>query len=256
VLIPSTEELSKALFLSSFATTFAINLAFWVTLSTIGSYYALFIMGLNILLTAPITLSIASLSNERWDLKSGFTICYSIFAAIKIASFAICLSKVAFYEGGSIASLRNVCKNYYVAMILLIASSIFQFILLWLVTTMIYLRVRNLGTHNPQNATDQGGIISSQTIRMVGLLPYTFAILSIIILERLDTYAQLTSDNPENGYNSLSFSQIFAVATTIAPVIEFIKYMFHKQPRLNDRSPFWHIIRATNFHRRKYSHST
>lgn len=250
VLLPSTKELSKVLFLSSFVMALAINAALWGSLHTIQSYYALFIMGLNILLVAPITLSAANIFTETSKIETGYTICCGIFAAIQAISFVICVLNAIYFDGRSIASFRSVCRNYYAAMILLIIVSMLQFVNLSLVGLMIYRRIMALKASYARartNAHKRPLFLSRQGILMLGALPYILAILTLVILERLNTFVQLTTENAKNGYNTLSFAQKFALATSVAPFIEVTKYMFRKTKRLGGRSPIWYMISATNF---------
>jgi membrane protein implicated in regulation of membrane protease activity len=137
-------------------------------------------------------------------------------------------------------------------MIILITSSVLQFIILCVVTFMIYRRSRSFSARQ-QEDDERRALIASQRIRIAGTTPYILATLAIIILEELHRFVSIQSDE-QTQYNSITFGQIFAVAATIAPIIEFIKYMFRKQedPPLSNHSPFWHIIRATNFHNRKH----
>lgn len=249
VLLPLTEDLCKALFLSSFATSWGINVALWATRNVLESYEALSIIGTNILLVAPIILSIMSLLYKTSKMQIGFTICLAIFQLIYISSFIVTLPIAISYNSQSIAAFRKVCKDYYIAFIILTVSSLVQFAFLCITTVLVFRRSLDLS----QRLRSGFGFAPTQSIKMAGVIPYIFAIMSLVLLERLRTFANITSDAADQGLNDFGYGQIFALATVIAPLIEVIKYIFRKTDRLSGHSPFSYVIQGMNFHKRTYS---
>lgn len=214
-------------------------------------------MGINVLLVAPVTLSTAGLFYETSELQYGFSFCYFVVGIFDFVSFVICLLIGISYNGTPIATLRKECKNYYTAMVLLITSSLLQIIIWGIVGVFQFLyrlRAQLRARYGNQLAAP---FDTRQGIMTAGIVPYAVAILALVLIERLDTFTQLTWDNADQGWDALGFGQIFAVVTSVAPFIEVVKYLFRKQPeRLSGLSPMGYLFRAKNFNFRKPPHSS
>ena len=239
VFLPWNEEFSRSLFLSSFSLTLALNVAFWTTLANTNSFYALFMMGINLLLTAPVSVSLASMSIAKRHIEIGFAICYFVFGVIKVISFGICVDKVLMYDGEGVAFFASECKDYYGIMIAMITISALQVLALVAMSWALYKRHKN---HDPLTPSAY-----SKVLRWIGTILFALAVFSLILLERLGSFAGLTSENPDTQNSTITFGQVFAIAGSVGPLIEFVKYLFHKTENLNGKSPFVHVLHITHF---------
>jgi len=246
VFLPWSEELSRSVFLSSFSLTLAFNVAWWTTLAHTNSFYALFMMGINLLLTAPASVSLASLSRAKQRIEIGFGICYFMFALIKLVSFPICIYKARLYDGAGIASFRSECKEYYGIMIAMIAVSALQVAALGALSWVLYKRHR---CNNRSSIFE-----NSQVLLWVSAFPFVLAICSLILIERLESFPGLTQENLEMLSDRVTFGQVFAIAGSVGPFIEFLKYLFYRTENLNGKSPFGYVLQITHFTDRKDPH--
>jgi len=138
VFLPWSAELSRSVVLSSFSLTLAFNIVWWTTLAHTDSFYALFTMGINLLLTAPASVSFATLSIAQQRIEIGFAMCFFLFALIRLVSLAICIYKARLYEEAGIASFGSDCKEYSAIMIAMIATSSLRAVALGALSWVLY----------------------------------------------------------------------------------------------------------------------
>jgi hypothetical protein len=214
------------------------------------------LLGINLLLTAPISVSLASLSIAKHRIEIGFALSYFVFALIKLASFGICIDKALVYtKGKPISNFASECKDYHGTLIAMIAISALQVLAIIGMAWPLYKR------HT--NPTSQD---FAKVIRWVGTIPVALAVLTLILLERMGSSVNLsggdfldsqtgnitsntqTSNATSSQNDTVTFAQVFAIAGSIGPLIELTKYLFHVQPeRLQGQSPFGYVVRITHF---------
>jgi hypothetical protein len=220
----------------------AINAALWGTFGTIQSYEGLFILGENIVLAAPLILSITNLYYEVREVQIGFGLCLFAVLLVNFISLGMCIPKVTSIDNRSFRNFRETCRDYYLTIIVLITASVLQTLYLLISTIVVYI---------VRPAIDRESPLAKMTfVWAPAATPYIVAILCTIFLERMNSFAEFQWVT-EEGWTSFGFAQIFAITTSIAPLIEVIKYMFRKQEGLSNRSPILYFLLATNFHLRK-----
>lgn len=272
MLLPGTRDLCKSIFLSSFATLVALNVAGWGTRNQLTSYDALAILGLNAILSAPTLVSIVRLSNEVVIVRTGYAICYIIYWLVAVITFGIFLGTATAYDRyAEISMYKASCKTYYAFVVIIVIFITVQIVTGFVVPWWAWLqfKMENQSQHSqdqdreepersrpevvqPNVSEGAQGHISIRAVRFLAILQYGIALVLLIVRTRLPTGVSITwVDN-----HFWSFGQIFAVTAIIAPFIEIIKYSVKPTVSLGRSrkdpahgiSPLSYLARATNFH--------
>lgn len=135
--------------------------------------------------------------------------------------------------------------------IVLITLYFAEFLMLVVITAVYYYYRPNPILLNDESLELQtGGNRPRDVANLLATAAYLPALVSLVLLEKLNDFSQLTWDKPDQGWTAFGFGQIFAVVTTMGPFIEIIRYLFRRTARLSGRSPISYILLATNFHLR------
>jgi hypothetical protein len=200
-LLPGTADFAKAIFLSSFATMIALNASGLHFVTNLDDYHAIVLLGLNAIITTPMMVSLFRLRHSESTTITGYAICYLIYMIIAAVSYT-------FYFGdawGGCAIIQNMSGVLLVVITLcqILFSALFPL-------GFLYNSIRHLdpAVHRAEK-------------RSLIVTFYGIAIIGITCTELLRGNVDLTGDTEM----VFSFGQIFAVAMTIAPTFEVIKYL-------------------------------
>lgn len=229
-LVPKSKRLSSALFIFSLVLIIQINFGYYGTWEDFNSYQALVEIGLNTILSAPMSLSITTLYFEtETSIPTGFLLCYMLFEVASVVTLGSSLSMALNYNGRTIASYRSECPGYFTTMVILITVGFFQF-----VTTLIFpiMLCRKPTSTNLENGAGSWRLYASippGVKRSIATFPYVSACLAAAAIERLDKAATFTYPDDVNGWwQWKTFGQIGAVVLTLGPFIELLKYLFRE----------------------------
>lgn len=250
-LLPWTNELAQALFLSSFPLFIAINISLWLTIQSFNSYLALVVIGINVLLAAPMSLSLTILSIKAPKVRTGYTVFYYSFVIAKIVSLGICISIALSYNGESIASFSTECRRYYITMISIITISAFQMITSFIIP-LLFPRKQDLGDPDLENGDRRKNSLPiSPGAKGCIAFSYIFAILAVASIESLDKSAHVTWPDGVDGWYKWGFAQYVAFILSLGgPLVVLLIYLFQGSEDLAGRSPIVYVIKLTNFNLR------
>ena len=228
IFLLSTREFVKAVFLSSFTAMLALNVAGLYFRTHIDMYHGFVITSLNMVLTAPIMVSIIHLFHENPATITSYAMCFLVYQILVTVS----LTYNTPFSLALLNWLNDPCKSFrLIGALIMIIAPIHVFLSL---VYPVYLITRiKQGSSNSAQETESG-LIRTPSINAIAWVSgfYLIAIVSVILIELLRKSVGLINDTED----LFTFGQIFAVATLVSPFFEVFKGLsriFHEATRKN-----------------------